>query len=428
MTAVGLSRADPKPGRIPFGKAFGATFLLAGTQLGAGILAMPIVSADMGFEFAAGACIILWALLTYTGLMMLEVCLAFPNGSEFQDIARVLFGRKGALVINIVTMLLLFTLSASYISGASSTYQHDLTSLFGVHVPPWLVAVVYTAVIATVVTAGAKAADHANRVFFAINLLILIALVVTIEPSIHFAYLGERSGQWVFIWTALPVLMTAFGFHTTIPTVVNYVGPANPRGLRGIFIVGGLIPLAAYLGWIFVSLGALPRTGAHSFQTVQQQGGSVGPFLSQVAATVRSATVPELVAVFSSVVLITSYLALSLSLSDILRASMPKNWSSVKRRAIVSLLCFVPPLAVATVYPNGFVVMLSVSAIFACIMTILFPTLSLWRLRSRGAKAFGLVPPRYQVMASWGLYVASVAAGAAIIVIQVLNLVHALPT
>jgi tyrosine-specific transport protein len=318
-------------------------------------------------------------------------------------------------------------LSSSYIAGAGSTYQYDISHYFGVKVPVWLVCVVYTIVIGTAVTSGARVVDHANRVFFAFNIIILASLVVLVDPSVHFQYLNQRPGEWMFIWSALPVFMTAFGFHTSIPTVVNYVGPAQPRALRKIFIAGGLIPLAAYLGWIFVSLGSLPHSGAHSFQTVHAEGSSVGVFLDQIESSVHSGAVPGLLNIFSSVVLITSYLALALSLHDIVGASLTKALTGVRRSLVLTGICFVPPLVVATVFPNGFVALLSLASIFACVMTIFFPAFSLHRLRRHGVSSYGLTPPRYHVFVGWGLYVLVVATGAALVVFQVLNLLHDLP-
>ncbi|MDR1294289.1 MAG: hypothetical protein LBK59_04945 [Bifidobacteriaceae bacterium] len=423
--------ATPSDGRLSPGRAFGAVMLLAGTMLGAGLLALPIISADMGFGFAAVAMIILWALLTYTGLMMLEVCLAFPQFTEFQGIARTLFGKAGALVVNTVTLLLLFTLSASYISGAAGAWGFDVSHYLGLDAPGWVMALVYTVLVAACVFAGSDAVAGASKVFFTLNLVVLAALVASVEPSVRLRYLAENPSQWVFIWTALPVFMTSFGFHTSIPTVVKYVGRQYPRALRKIFIVSGLIPLVAYLAWIFVSLGGLPRTGAHSFATARAEGGGVGAFLSQIEPVIGQSLAPNLFYVFSGVVLLTSYLALSLSLTDILDASISRigRWrpQGRVRRLVVVAVCFLPPLGVVLIYPNAFVPLLGLASIFCVVTSMLFPALALWRLQSKGARALGLVPPSYRVLAGWGGFVVVIAGAAGILVLQVLNMLGDLP-
>lgn len=62
-------------------KAIGATLLISGTMLGAGMLALPLVSAGMGFGYACLTLFLIWMLMTYTGLMLLEVCLSFPKAT-----------------------------------------------------------------------------------------------------------------------------------------------------------------------------------------------------------------------------------------------------------------------------------------------------------------------------------------------------------
>ncbi|MDR2372804.1 MAG: hypothetical protein LBD77_01605 [Bifidobacteriaceae bacterium] len=419
-------------GRLGFGRAFGATILVAGTMLGAGLLALPLISADMGFGFAAVAMIALWALLTYTGLMMLEVCLAFPRFTEFQGIARTLFGEKGALAINTVTLLLLFTLSASYISAAASVWGFDLKQYLGVSAPSWAMAAAYTAIVGLAVVAGANVVAGAAKVFFTLNLVILALLVASVEPSVRASYLAENPSQWVFMWAAVPVFMTSFGFHTSIPTVVKYVGPGHARALRQIFIVGGVIPLLAYLAWIFVSLGALPRTGPHSFAAAQAEGGSMGSFLAQIAPVIGSPVVPNLFYVFATVVLLTSYMTAGLSLVDILGGSVKGlfRWrpQGVSRRLMLAAIAFLPPFAVVVFYPNGFVPLLGVASIFCIVTSMLFPGMALWRVRSRGPRELGLIAPSYRVLWGWAAFVLVLATSAGVLVLQILNMIGDLPT
>ena len=54
-------------------KTLGTTLLVSGTMIGAGMLAMPLTSAGIGFTFTAVLLLILWALLTYSALLFVEV-------------------------------------------------------------------------------------------------------------------------------------------------------------------------------------------------------------------------------------------------------------------------------------------------------------------------------------------------------------------
>ncbi|MCX7206142.1 MAG: tyrosine transporter, partial [Proteobacteria bacterium] len=107
-------------------KAVGATLLISGTMLGAGMLALPLVSSGMGYTYASLTLVCIWLLMTYTALMLLEVSLAFPVGSGFDVMAQSLFGNKGLWIFNASLLLLLYALSGAYISGAASSYTSNI--------------------------------------------------------------------------------------------------------------------------------------------------------------------------------------------------------------------------------------------------------------------------------------------------------------
>ena len=54
-------------------RTLGSILIVAGTTIGAGMLAMPLASAGVGFGVTFGLLITLWALMCYTALLLLEV-------------------------------------------------------------------------------------------------------------------------------------------------------------------------------------------------------------------------------------------------------------------------------------------------------------------------------------------------------------------
>ena len=54
-------------------KVLGSTLIIAGTTIGAGMLALPLASAGIGFSTSLMIMIALWALMAYTALLMIEV-------------------------------------------------------------------------------------------------------------------------------------------------------------------------------------------------------------------------------------------------------------------------------------------------------------------------------------------------------------------
>ena len=55
------------------GSVFGGMLLIAGSCIGAGMLALPIITGLGGFFSSIITIIITWAFMTYSGLLLLEV-------------------------------------------------------------------------------------------------------------------------------------------------------------------------------------------------------------------------------------------------------------------------------------------------------------------------------------------------------------------
>ncbi|AXT48067.1 aromatic amino acid transport family protein [Chromobacterium rhizoryzae] len=402
-------------------KAIGATLLISGTMLGAGMLALPLVSAGMGFGYACLTLFLIWALMTYTGLMLLEVCLSFPEGYGFDAIARSLFKAKGSYLINTSLLLLLYALSSAYISGGGSTYQSSLHQYLGLSLSPAQVSLVFTVLIGGIVFASTTAVDKVNRLLFSLNILIFLALSAVIQPYVDTGNLSESTDSAKYMLAAIPMFLTAFGFHGSVPSMVKYLGRDQPRTLRNVFIAGSLIPMGVYLLWVFNTLGTLPRYGSHSFQAISAHNGSVGMFLDEFHALVPTPQVPSLLSAFSSIALFTSYLCVSLGLFDAM-ASTLKRGDSLRQRLQTALITYLPPLGFALFFPGGFVAALGAAAIFLVVLAILFPALALIKLRRQDN-----YQPDYQVSGGGTLHWAIGGSGLAIILFQILVMQGLLP-
>ena len=85
-------------------KIFGSLLLIAGTTIGAGMLALPIASAGLGFGTSSAIMLILWALMAYTALLMVEIHQFAPSDASLNHLAQRLLGRKGQLIANSALM------------------------------------------------------------------------------------------------------------------------------------------------------------------------------------------------------------------------------------------------------------------------------------------------------------------------------------
>lgn len=401
-------------------KAIGATLLISGTMLGAGMLALPLISAGMGVKFSILFLSAVWLCMTYSGLMLLEVCLNYPEGTGLEAIAEDLFGQTGKWFINVSLLLLLYSLSCAYISGGSSIYQANITNYLHASISNNVVAFAFTAIIGTIVYISTKAVDIVNRVLFSTNILLFILLVCTINPYINKGFIVSQSDSVIYSFAAIPVFITAFGFHGSIPSMVKYIGKDNPTTLRNIFIAGGLIPLVVYIIWEISTLGSLPRFGAHSFEYISSHGSSVSVMLEEMREYIHNDYIVYLISAFSSIAMFTSYLCVSLGLFDSV-ASTLKTGNSKNGRLITALITYLPPLVFTIIYPDGFVKALGAAAIFLTILAVLFPVIALNKIRGSNYQR------QYNVITNKLALFLVACVGVEVIASQILTLNNALP-
>lgn len=398
-------------------KTLGSIFVAAGTAVGAGMLALPLVSAGMGFVWAAIAFLGVWAVMWVSGLLTLEVTLAFKAPSNhYATMARATLGPFGQWFTMAAYMLLLYALISAYISGGASMLNAISVLAFKQALPFWANALIFTIFLGFIVTWSTRALDYTNRGLFVFKLILLGLVFGLFLPHIELSQLYSQQ-ESRYLWAAIPVVITAFGFHIVIPSLSLYLNE-DPQALKRVLLFGSLLPLIIYLLWLAALLGVLPLEGENSFASLARTGGSVSDLMLAVNATSHSIWLSPAINVFAQIALITSFLGVSLGLFDFLRDKKNKQAS----RLSSGILTFIPPLAVAIFYPNGFVQLLSYASIFVAIILVIIPGLMAYRLR-RSA----VLKSTYRAPGGDGMIGLVICVGLGLIVIECLRIAGMLP-
>jgi tyrosine-specific transport protein len=87
-----------------------------------------------------------------------------------------------------------------------------------------------------------------NELFLSLKILAFILFIAFVAPSIKSALLESDSLGEGYIWFAIPILVTSFGFHIVIPAIRNYF--ENDKVFKRIIAIGALTPLVIYLVWV----------------------------------------------------------------------------------------------------------------------------------------------------------------------------------
>lgn len=348
----------------------GGICLVSGTSIGAGMLALPTVTGLAGFIPTLCLMLIFWAVLTYTAFLLLEVDLWMKEGSNLVTMAKNTLGPAGAFACWVVYLFLLYCLTTAYLAGSGPI----LAALIGSQASPIYFSFPLILLFSYFLYQGAPYVDFVNR-------FLLFALVVCYTFLIAFLSLDveiQRLARANFdkISLAIPLVATSFGFHIIIPTLTAYMHK-NIWELKLSIFIGSLIPLAVYLIWEVVALGILPL---HMIEIGYAEGINGARMISLVLEEPRLSFLTEL---FSFFAIVTSFIGVTLSLSDFLADGL-KIRKTHFGKAVLVLLTFVPPMIFIATNPRAFITALDTAGVFGVVvLLVLLPPLMVWSGRYR---------------------------------------------
>lgn len=389
----------------------GSILIIAGTAIGGGMLALPLASAGPGFGYSTLMLALIWLGLLASALVLLEAVLAFPQGTNFSTIARLTLGVPGQVVMWISMLMLLYALDAAYISGGSSLIVAALSQALNIDISPHISACLFLLVLGSIVWYSTRAVDRVNSILFSLKGVAFILLVSLFAPHVNFTQL-LASGDSQYLIYAIPIFFTSFGFHPVIPSIASY-NKLDPKRCRRIILIGGTLPLIIYIVWEISTLGIIPRSGENSFFNILSEQGSVGQMMITFDLVLNSKLTTLAANAFSDIAVTTSFLGVSLALFDFI-ADATRRPNTLKGRSQTAIMAFLPPLAFALFYPNGFILALSNAAIVFA-LTLAVPVLSAWRLRATGKSG------QYQVAGGPLLLIALLTYYAMICIIQIIS-------
>lgn len=394
-------------------KVLGSTLIIAGTTIGAGMLALPLASAGIGFTTSLIIMIALWALMAYTALLMIEVHQHADQDATLHTLANQFLGIKGKWVASFAMMFLFYALCAAYIAGGGAQFGERIATFSGIEISPTTSTVLFTLLVAAVVTIGTATVDKVNRVLFSIKIIAMVMVLTFLAPNVTESYLLSMPVEHGLVIAAIPVIFTSFGFHGSIPAIVNYLDGHTPS-LRKAILIGSAIPLVIYIFWQVVTLGVVNQS-----QLLENQG--LSSLISTLATTVHRSNLAQTIGIFADLALLTSFLGVSLGLFEFLGDKINKSGNGGSR-VLVGLVTFLPPMGFALFYPQGFIAALGYAAIALVVLAIFLPILMVKQARQQASTE------SYQVLGgNLGLIVTS-SVGVIIVTAQVLITAGVLPS
>ena len=354
-------------------KTIGSTLLVAGTMIGAGMLAMPLTSAGIGFGFTLVLLLGLWALLTFSALLFVELYQTAESDAGIGTLAEQYFGKAGRIIATAVLIIFLYALIAAYVSGGGSLLKDLLPESFGDKVSILL----FTVIFGSFIVIGTHSVDKINRVLFFVMLAAFAVVLSLMLPEIKFDNLMATPIDNALIISASPVFFTAFGFHGSIPSLNKYLG-GNVKALRISILAGSVITLCAYILWQMSTHGLLTQ---NEFLQILKEDATLNGLVKATLAITGSNVIAGAVKLFSTLALVTSFLGVGLGLLECIEDLLKRSFNISAGRISLGLMTFIPPLVFALFYPEGFILALGYAGQMFAFYAVVLPVSLVWKAR-----------------------------------------------
>lgn len=354
------------------GSLIGGMLLIGGSCLGAGMLALPILTGLSGFFPSFILFIAAWAFMKSTALLILEVNGWFSTPVNIFSMTSYSLGKVGKILSATLYLFLFYSLLVAYISGSGGLGTTYFKVFFNTLIPHWVGSLFFVLLFGWIVYVGTKAVDHCNRFLMFGKIFTYLGLIFLGIKYIQPSFLLRTDTSYTLL--SLPVLIVAFGYHNMIPTLTTYM-KGDLKRVRKTLYGGSLLALLIYLIWELVVLGIVPFQGEWGLLISWQKGRLASDSITGILGLSWVSTFAEGLAFFA---LLTSFLTQTLALVHFL-ADFFKT--STRKTEPFSLCCLalVPPLIFSLIYPDLFIKALNFAGgICAVILFGILPALIVW--------------------------------------------------
>lgn len=358
-------------------KTINALFLVAGTCIGGGMLALPISSSAAGFWPSVGVMLVACVFMMITGLLFLEATLWMKDHAHIISMSSALLNRFGKFVCWLVYLFIGYFSLTAYVSGGGKEISFVATEIFQLPLSNYLGSLFFIFIFGSILYLGHKTVERVNTILFMSMILAYLFMIVLARPEVKF-YLLERQNfstqNLIFI---SPLMLTTFSFPGIVPTIVPYLN--RDIKLLRIAIIGGTITtFLVYFVWLFIMFGSVPYEGSHGLKEA---------FLCDIPATeclhyaIQNPILSYIAQFFAFFALTTSFLGIALALFDFLADGFKIPKIGVGK-LILTLMITLPSLFFGIYFKRAFITALEMSGgIGDSIISGLIPVIMVWRGR-----------------------------------------------
>lgn len=350
------------------GSVFGGTLLIAGTSIGGGMLALPVLTSIAGFLPSVVVYFLCWAFMASTGLLFLEISQWLKGESNIITMAKSTLGYPGKCFAWILYLFLFYCLTVAYMVGCGYIFVNLSQSL----IPDWAGPLFCSIVFAPLILVSTRVVSVLNIWFIAGLGLSYLGFVILGFNYVRPELLEFR--DWSYSLKVLPIAFTSFGFQGIIPTLATFMHH-DAKNIRKAILIGSFLPLIAYIIWEWLILGIVPVEGPGGMHEALTKGWNA---VEPLKFFIENKAVYGLGQAFAFFALVTSFVGVAVGLRDFLADGLNIH-KDAKGKVVLACLVLLPPLLIATLYPHIFLIALDYAGGFGSALLLgLLPIMMAW--------------------------------------------------
>lgn len=396
-------------------------FVLGGAMIGAGMFSLPTIMAGAWFINSVVILLVVCFFMFHSGIYILECISKYGAGTNYFFISKELLPRWACYIANMALIFVLYILIYAYISAAGSVIK-EAAAIYGYDINLRVIFIAFTLILGASIWWSGVGASRLTSLFLFIKIILFILafsglfLIVKTDLLLKSPVEGGQTALLPFVFIIIPYAITSFGYHGNVCSLYKLYHE-NERKVVKSCVIGCVLALVLYFLWIMGTMGNLPRT---EFLTIINKGGNLDAFIESLYSVLNSKHIATFLLWFSISAVFCSFLGVAIGLFDYILASLSfKDNPSGRMKS--ALLCFLPPLILCMLFPNGFLIAIAYAGMAACIWAIICPAIMALKVRERFPDS------KFKVWGGKGLIYAVIAFGVFGIICQLLAQFNLLP-
>lgn len=341
-------------------KFVNAVFLISGTAIGAGIVALPIAAARVGILVSIIVDVIALCLAYQTSCIVIDLNREFNCGKSIVELSQIFSGR-GAKYISLVSFYLLsFALLSVYTAGAAEIVSSSLGLNF---------KCISLAVCVLGFFLFSLKRSYFEHVNFLIGSLFVVAMLAIFcsMPGMFKGVFREMpvTCDAMALFAFFPIIFTSFGVQNVCGYIYDYLD-RDVKKIKLAFLIGISIPAIVYVLWISLTLTAAYQTDANFYKQLLCGQVDAGEFVSFLCNLSETRYINLFFKLFSLLAIITSAIGMGVGMMLALKELL-------KSDVVVRLTLALVPLLILLCVEDAFMKVLSFGGMIATIFVIFVP-------------------------------------------------------